>query len=67
MPATASPIAIWSVVLLVGARPRGSASASTWLLSTTSASRASDDCGLPVTAIIGAPILLKYGMMSISS
>ena len=65
--ASASPSASVAVVLAVGARPSGQASASTAASRCTSAACASDDCSLPVSATILAPWRLRCGVSSTSS
>ena len=62
--ASASPIASAAVVLEVGARPSGQASAGTLTSRCTSASRASVDCGRPVIAISVLPWRLSTGSSS---
>ena len=58
--ASASPIASAAVVLAVGARSSGQASAGTLTSRCTSASRASVDCGRPVIAISGIALALEH-------
>ena len=65
--ASASPIASAAVVLAVGARLSGQASAGTLTSRCTSASRASVEAGLPVMAMRRASIRLKSGRMVSSS
>ena len=65
--ANASPMASCAVVLAVGARLSGQASLSTPLSRAMSACRASDDAGLPLMAISGAPMRLSTGKMATSS
>ena len=65
--ASASPRAICTVVLAVGARLSGQASFSTPLLSTIDACCAKLDCGLPVMAISATPWRLSTGSTRASS
>ena len=61
--ASASPIANAAVVLAVGARFKGQASAGTPMSRCTVAMRASADCEFPVKAIKGTPNRLMTGRM----
>ena len=65
--ASASPIASVAVVLAVGARLSGQASAGTLTSRCTSASRASVEAGLPVIAMRRASMRLKSGRIVSSS
>ena len=60
-------MAIWAVVLVVGARLCGQASRSTLQSSTMSAWRARVDCNPPVIAIKGTPSRLMTGRMAVTS
>ena len=59
--ASASPIASWSVVLVVGTIPMGSASVRTPMSSTTSAFSASGELRFATIAMIFAPIFRRIG------
>ena len=65
--ARASPIAIATAVLAVGARLSGQTSRSTLASSTTSLPRASDDSARPTRAILAVPRRFKWGSSSSSS
>ena len=65
--ASASPNANMAVVLEVGARPMGQASAMLPTRSAASAACASGLSGVPVIEIRGAPIFLMSGMRRITS